>query len=78
MILDAARDLDIDPLRSFLVGDRLTDIAAGRKAGCTTVLVETCCDGEAPNPTNEAADLEVRPDHTTDGLIAATDWIVGD
>jgi D-glycero-D-manno-heptose 1,7-bisphosphate phosphatase len=78
MILDAARDLDIDPGRSFLVGDRLTDIAAGREAGCTTVLVETGRHGDAPIETSEPVDPEMHPDHTTDGLVAATEWIVED
>ena len=33
MLAKAIRELDIDPQRSFLVGDRLSDIAAGRAAG---------------------------------------------
>lgn len=34
MLLAACRDLDIDPARSAMAGDRLSDIAAGRAAGC--------------------------------------------
>ncbi len=33
MLLRAIKALDIDPRRSFLVGDRLTDVEAGRAAG---------------------------------------------
>ncbi len=33
MLLDAAHDHDIDLARSFLIGDQLTDIEAGRAAG---------------------------------------------
>lgn len=33
MLLRAIRTLDIDPQRSFLVGDRLSDLEAGRAAG---------------------------------------------
>lgn len=40
MILDAARELDIDLSRSWLVGDSDRDIVAGERAGCRTVLVE--------------------------------------
>lgn len=36
----AARDLDLDPGRSWLVGDILDDIEAGKRAGCRTVLVD--------------------------------------
>ena len=39
MLLDAARDWDIDLRASFMVGDRWRDIGAGRAAGCFTILV---------------------------------------
>ncbi len=41
MLLDAAADLGIDLARSVMVGDKATDLAAGRAAGCHTVLVRT-------------------------------------
>lgn len=34
MLLAACRDLGIDPARSAMAGDRLSDIEAGRAAGC--------------------------------------------
>ncbi len=34
MLLDAARDLDIDLSRSIMIGDKPSDIEAGRHAGC--------------------------------------------
>jgi D-glycero-D-manno-heptose 1,7-bisphosphate phosphatase len=40
LILEAARDLDIDLTRSWLVGDRLDDIEAGNRAGCRTVYLD--------------------------------------
>jgi histidinol-phosphate phosphatase family protein len=36
----AARDHDIDLARSWLVGDILHDVEAGRRAGCRTVLLD--------------------------------------
>ncbi|MDA1097241.1 MAG: HAD family hydrolase [Chloroflexi bacterium] len=39
LLLEAARAHDIDLLRSYMVGDRLVDVEAGRGAGCTTILV---------------------------------------
>ncbi len=33
MLLEAARDLDLDLARSFIVGDKADDIACGRNAG---------------------------------------------
>ena len=41
MLYRAATELGIDLASSWMVGDRLTDIAAGRRAGCQTILVET-------------------------------------
>ncbi len=40
MLLEAARELDLDPAASWMVGDTDGDVAAGRAAGCHTVLVE--------------------------------------
>ena len=34
MFFRAARDLDIDVSRSYMVGDRISDLEAGRNAGC--------------------------------------------
>ncbi|MGW2090304.1 D-glycero-alpha-D-manno-heptose-1,7-bisphosphate 7-phosphatase [Streptomyces sp. NPDC001880] len=39
MLLQAARDLDLDLTRSWMVGDSACDIAAGRRAGTRTALV---------------------------------------
>ncbi len=44
MLLRAIRALDIDPAASFLVGDRLSDVQAGRAAGVgRCFLVRTGC-----------------------------------
>ena len=40
MIDQAVEEFDIDPASSFMVGDRWKDIAAGKAAGCTTVLID--------------------------------------
>ena len=40
MILEAARDHDINLGRSWFVGDILDDVEAGRRAGCRTVLLD--------------------------------------
>jgi histidinol-phosphate phosphatase family protein len=39
MLLQAAEQLHLDLRRSFLVGDKPSDIEAGRRAGCRTVLL---------------------------------------
>ncbi len=45
LILQAMERFDIDARRSFMVGDRWRDVAAGRAAGCRTVQVGTEDDG---------------------------------
>ncbi len=41
MLLQAAIDLDLDLGRSFLVGDKRSDLEAGIAAGCRAILVAT-------------------------------------
>jgi D-glycero-D-manno-heptose 1,7-bisphosphate phosphatase len=40
MLMQAARDLDLDLQRSWMVGDILDDIEAGDRAGCRSILVD--------------------------------------
>jgi len=39
LLLQAAREHDIDLLESGMIGDNLTDIKAGKNAGCKTILL---------------------------------------
>jgi D-glycero-D-manno-heptose 1,7-bisphosphate phosphatase len=39
MLLDAARELGIDRSRSTMIGDRSSDLEAGRRAGTATILL---------------------------------------
>ena len=48
MLLEAAREYGIDLLRSFLVGDRWRDIAAGQAAGCRCFFVDYGYDEKRP------------------------------
>lgn len=41
MLLDAARHLQIDLGKSFFLGDHGRDLAAGKRAGVVTILLET-------------------------------------
>ena len=41
MLLAAAREWRLDLTRSWVIGDKLCDLAAGAAAGCSTVLVRT-------------------------------------
>ncbi|MCK4303999.1 MAG: lipopolysaccharide heptosyltransferase II [Candidatus Eisenbacteria sp.] len=65
MLLEAIADLDLDPGRSFMIGDTREDLLAGLAAGCHPVLVRTgygrevhlTRGGELPPDTMVADDL---------------------
>ena len=61
---------------SFTVGDRISDIIAGKIAGCRAILVQTGRHLEPPIETAEPMDTEVAPDYICADLSAATDWIL--
>ena len=71
MILRAARELDIDVARSFVVGDRWLDVEMGRAAGATTVLVKT---GYGLEDDDRPDGLEA--DRVADNLMDAAGWIL--
>jgi D-glycero-D-manno-heptose 1,7-bisphosphate phosphatase len=75
MLLQAAREHDLDLSHSFLVGDRLSDILAGARAGCRTAWVLSGMHSrkpiESPDPQETA-----EPDFTGPDLAAATEWIL--
>jgi len=66
MILQAVGEHDIDPKRSFMVGDKPHDIQLGQNTGCRTVLI--------PGGTEEPAVCS--PDYTAADLYQATLWII--
>lgn len=39
LLIKAAEEMGLDMHRSFMVGDKLSDISAGRRAGCRAVLL---------------------------------------
>jgi D-glycero-D-manno-heptose 1,7-bisphosphate phosphatase len=39
LLVQAAKELDIDPARSYMVGDQRADVEAGLAVGCKTVLL---------------------------------------
>jgi D-glycero-D-manno-heptose 1,7-bisphosphate phosphatase len=77
MLLRAARELNLDLRTCFMVGDRITDIIAGVRAGCRTVLVQTGKHLEKPIETSEPLDTTIEPDHVCADLPVAVEWILG-
>ena len=55
MLLEAAREWEIDLKSSFMMGDRYGDISAGVRAGCKTVLIgKGDVQGDHPSPDHKA------------------------
>ena len=72
MIDQAAKDLDLDPARSFVVGDTWGDVQLGRAVGARGILVRS----------GKGAAAELRPpdgvtaDAVVDNLAAAAGWVI--
>ncbi|MNF09580.1 D,D-heptose 1,7-bisphosphate phosphatase [compost metagenome] len=63
MLTEASNDFEIDLSKSYMVGDRLTDIAAGNHAGCTTILISN-----GSTNTEGIMDIE-KPDYIARDLL---------
>lgn len=72
MILKAAQDFNLDLSQCILVGDKKSDIIAGARAGCQTILVQTGY-GEV-----EWANWSesVYPDYISANLQEAINWLL--
>jgi D-glycero-D-manno-heptose 1,7-bisphosphate phosphatase len=74
MLDRAARDLEIDLGRSFMVGDKWSDVELGNRAGARSVLVRT---GFAPDDAGNMRPLHLRePDYTAHDISEAVAWIL--
>jgi D-glycero-D-manno-heptose 1,7-bisphosphate phosphatase len=71
LILQAARDKDLDLVRSWMVGDILDDVEAGRRAGCSTILIDN------GNETEWQLTDERRPRYLATDLTHAAEIVVG-
>lgn len=65
MILEAARDHDVDLASSWMVGDHNSDVLAGQSAGTKTILVQTA---NKPETSEEAT-------YTAPNLLDAVKYI---
>lgn len=67
MLIDAARVLDLDLSRSWMIGDRWRDVDCGRRAGTRTIFINFGYMGEP----------DARPDFTVKSLSEAAGIILG-
>lgn len=76
MLLQAGQDHHLNLKDSFLVGDRMSDICAGARAGCRTVLVLTGEHLAPPIETSEPMEEAIKPDYVSADLGQAVQWIL--
>jgi D-glycero-D-manno-heptose 1,7-bisphosphate phosphatase len=73
MLVAAAWDHDLDLSRSFMVGDKATDVDLAHNAGCKGILVETGFGGQVLSGEYQH---HTQPDYVAQDLSAAVDWIL--
>lgn len=71
MLLQAAQELGLDTERSWMIGDRISDIRAGQTIGCRTILVRT---GQGVDVVLAAG--ETQPTWVVPDLSAAVDALL--
>ncbi|PMQ01419.1 MAG: phosphoheptose isomerase [Dictyoglomus sp. NZ13-RE01] len=62
MFMQAQEDWNIDLSRSYMIGDKETDVLAGKKAGCKTIFL--------------GKDSSILPDYFANDLLDAANWIM--
>jgi len=73
LLLKAAGDLELDLRRSYLIGDKMTDIEMGHKVGSRTIMVKT---GEGQNQLADQTHWKIKPDYIAQDLSEAVDLIL--
>jgi D-glycero-D-manno-heptose 1,7-bisphosphate phosphatase len=72
MIQQAARDLDIDPARSYVIGDRWLDVQLAHNVGAAGILVRTGYGASEEHQPPDGAKAHL----IADNLIDAVSWIL--
>jgi D,D-heptose 1,7-bisphosphate phosphatase len=72
LILKAAKEYHADLKKSFFVGDKLSDVLAGKRAGLKTVLVLT---GYGSQEKQRIKEKNIVPDYIFPDLPAFADWL---
>lgn len=70
LLIKASEENDIDTTKSFMVGDRIMDVKAGKKVNCKTVLIST------DYGLKELENSSEKPDFIARDLLEASKWII--
>lgn len=69
MVIKAIKEHNIDPKKSFFIGDKTSDVKAGKDAGCRTFLVKTGYAGHDKI-------YDVKPDFVVSDILEAVNTIL--
>ncbi|MGA7934938.1 MAG: HAD family hydrolase [Kovacikia sp.] len=73
MLVAAAWEHNLDLSRSFMIGDKATDVDMAHNAGCIGILVQT---GFGDRVLSGNYQHHTQPDYIAQDLTAAVDWIL--
>jgi histidinol-phosphate phosphatase family protein len=71
LIEQAMRKMDVDCKKTFIIGDSIRDIEAGKRMGMKTIFVLS-----GKSPQSKVKDWHVQPDCTKKNLLEAVEWIL--
>ena len=69
LILKAGQEMDLDISQSWCIGDRQTDIEAGHRAGCRTILIDLM------SPVGRLRPEQIHPDHIAVNIREASNIV---
>ncbi|WP_027338959.1 D-glycero-alpha-D-manno-heptose-1,7-bisphosphate 7-phosphatase [Halonatronum saccharophilum] len=76
MLDQGAEELDLDLKKSYMIGDKISDVEVGHKVGAKGILVLT---GYGMGAYKEERDSwQVEPDYIAEDLLDAVEWILMD
>ena len=76
LITKAAKEHSIDLSQSWMIGDKITDIVAGKNAGCRTILIRTSTSYET-NVSGKTVDKNIRADYEVGNIAEAAAIVRG-
>lgn len=79
LLEEAAKEMNLDVSRSYFIGDKLTDVATGKAAGCYKNILVRTGKGDEEDRLYELSHKKnqaEKPDYVADDLRAAVNWIL--
>lgn len=78
MLIDAAEKHNINLERSFMIGDRTSDIIAGNKAGCCTIQIQSGMhDAKLIESSTEINEIEMIPNYLVTEIMEIPEIVAG-